>query len=346
MEIPRTIVFAIVLCASLVASVALADQPETSPSFRLALDLSDGSHVLGTVNIASIRVRTPYAKIDIPLEQILSVMIEEHGEKASLELRNGDRLTGVLDLQAIELKTLFGTVAIQLGHITGIQQTGRALPASAEKGLVLHYSFDEKPRDNKATDYSPGGNHGTVHGAQWTAKGKVGGAYRFDGRDDFITADDSSSLDIQHEVTVMAWIKPRKLDSRQVFVAKTAGGDNTWLVEINPIDFALGKMNFYLYTGGAEANFGSSQRITTSWHHIAVVYDSTEKRIYLDGKLDSVLPFSGTILLNDQPLTVGDWASKDRPFGGLIDEVIVWRRALSEAEVKQIYHFQEGTEGK
>ena len=62
---PARIVSAIALCASLVTSVSLADQPKPSPSHRVALDLSDGSLVLGTVKIKSIPIQTPYAQLDL-----------------------------------------------------------------------------------------------------------------------------------------------------------------------------------------------------------------------------------------------------------------------------------------
>ena len=61
----------------------------------MSLDLADGSYVIGMPSIKSVPVQTPYAKIDIPLREILSMEIGDDHETASFELRNGDRLKGV-----------------------------------------------------------------------------------------------------------------------------------------------------------------------------------------------------------------------------------------------------------
>ena len=102
---------------------------------RLELDLVDGSHIVGTPIIATVPVRTSYAKMDIPLAQIHTIKMGDDHETVFVDLQNGDKLTGVITLGPIELATVFGKVAVGIQHIRKFDVvlgggTGR-------KGLVL-----------------------------------------------------------------------------------------------------------------------------------------------------------------------------------------------------------------
>lgn len=72
--------------------------------------------------------------------------------------------------------------------------------------MVLNLPF-ETNSPTIAKDYSGYGNNGTVNGATWTSSGKVGGAYQFDGANDYINAGNNPSLNISREITLMAWVK-------------------------------------------------------------------------------------------------------------------------------------------
>ena len=114
------------LCIAMVAAVALAftawaKEDKTEQQLRLELDLVDGSCVIGTPGIKSVPVQTSYAKMDIPLKQILTLKMGEDHETASLDLQNGDKLKGVINLEPIKLETVFGKVAIGTEYIKDIR---------------------------------------------------------------------------------------------------------------------------------------------------------------------------------------------------------------------------------
>lgn len=97
---------------------------------RLALDLKDGSHVIGSPAIRTVPVETSYARIQIPLEKILSIRMNEKNGGAAFELQNGDRIKGAVDLGPIELETVFGKVTVDIGLIQSVGVvSGSALPA-------------------------------------------------------------------------------------------------------------------------------------------------------------------------------------------------------------------------
>lgn len=209
--------------------------------------------------------------------------------------------------------------------------------------LVARWKFDEVS-GSTAADSSGNNLVGTLVGdPQWRPSGgRIGGALEFDGDDDYVNIDSSESIDISGgHITVSAWIQANRTDERQVIAAKTAWGDDTWLVEINPTDFRAGILNFFLSTGGSH-NFGSENAIDAgTWHHVAFVYDGTERTIYIDGKRDASEALSGDIPTNDQPVKIGSWGGIDssgqmRYFTGRIDDVRLYDYALSQADIAAV----------
>ena len=145
-----------------------------SATLQLSMDLSDGSRVIGTPAIDSVPLETSYAKMNVPLKQILTLQIGEDHETVNLELRNGDKLKGVITLAPIKLTTIFGQVSINLALAKNISvyPTGQgALPAAIQNGLVLYCAFD-KDEGEKVTDASGQGHDGTTRGVTWTPNGK------------------------------------------------------------------------------------------------------------------------------------------------------------------------------
>lgn len=141
----RRVIVAI-LCTVVLLGWARVEADETnSPpqAVRLEVDLSDGSHVIGVPNLESVPLQTSYAKIDIDVRQIDTIVIAEDHETASLGLANGDQLKGVITLGPIELTTVFGSVKIGIQHILRISvaQKGR-LAAAIDSGETFRVTFD------------------------------------------------------------------------------------------------------------------------------------------------------------------------------------------------------------
>ena len=113
------------LCIAMVAAVALAftawaKEDKTEQQLRLELDLVDGSRVIGVPGIEAVPVQTSYAKMDIPLKQILTLKMGDDHETASVDLRNGDKVKGVISISSIKLETMFGKVSVGIENIKEI----------------------------------------------------------------------------------------------------------------------------------------------------------------------------------------------------------------------------------
>ena len=70
-----------------------------------------------------------------------------------------------------------------------------------------------------------------------------------------------------------------------------------------------------------------------AWTHLATTYDGASQRLYINGVLVATRAQTGTIAVGNQPLRVGGNNSSGEFFRGLIDEVRIYNRALSAAEI-------------
>jgi hypothetical protein len=90
---------------------------------ELALELSDGSHVIGTPSIDRLKVSTDYANFDIPLSCLNEIEFTGTNPVAAARLVNGDSLTVRLSAKGIDLKTIFGPVTIPIAIVRKIEAT-------------------------------------------------------------------------------------------------------------------------------------------------------------------------------------------------------------------------------
>ena len=232
-------------------------------------------------------------------------------------------------------------VLLCLGSIANFQQPNLT-DLKSEEGLTAYWKFDEGVGD-VAYDSSGNGNHGTIYGASWT-DGKFGKALFFDG-DDLVQVEDSNALDGFNEISIEAWVKPL-LGERGAIVSR-------WFYEyeipINERVYELtvepdGKVEFGLSSDGSNGIWlESSIRIkNNTWNHIAAVSDGENMRIYINGIQDpNIIDAPETLHSSDNPLQIGAWNyspnQTDTYFKGVMDEVKIYNRALTEKEIQDHY---------
>ncbi len=209
-----------------------------------------------------------------------------------------------------------------------------AIPCqSAPVGLVLAMGMNAGTGTTVA-DSSGQGNNGTVSNTTWTTSGKYGSALVFNGTNAWVTVNDANSLDLTTAVTVEAWIFPTTSTGgwRTIVSKERTGAVNGAYVLYsfsNP-----GPPQVYLSIGGTDRILsGPTQLSINTWTHVAMTYDGTTIRLYLNGTQVASAAQTGTIATSTNPLRIGGNSTWGEYFQGTIDEVRVYNRALSGAEI-------------
>jgi len=202
---------------------------------------------------------------------------------------------------------------------------------AAPTGLVAAYSFDAG-NGSAVVDNSGSGNTGTISGATWSSSGRYGRALSFDGVNDMVTVAGSSSLDLTSRLTLEAWVRPSQLgpDWRTVAVKERPGFLNYALYAHEGGPGPAG----HVYVGSRDRYSPGSSIAANTWTHLATTYDGSALRVYVNGTLSTTLAVSGAVGSSSNPLRIGGNSVWGEWFGGLIDEVRVYNRALSAAEIQ------------
>lgn len=172
------------------------------------------------------------------------------------------------------------------------------------------------------------------------AQKRVQHALSFDGIDDVVRGQSNNSTNLNGSaMSVEAWVNPLNFQYEPylgTIVARYNESSNR--------GFALaaggsGAVYFGVFDdSSAEITTANNTLTTNSWTHIAATFNRYVLRVYVNGSLvDSLVDSTAVGIPGSIPLTVGNTHSLARPWWGLIDEVKVWSRALSSAEIAQNY---------
>jgi hypothetical protein len=198
-------------------------------------------------------------------------------------------------------------------------------------GPVAHWAFDDGA-GTVAIDSSGNGSDGTLVGdPQWVA-GAIGGALEFDGIDDYVDCGNPAVLDITGDITVMAWIKVAAFSKTwETILGK---GDDSYRMSRGPGDGD----SIHFGANGTGDNLNANTIVTTdTWRHVALVYNGTDKIIYIDGVEDVRAASSGNINSSGYDFVIGQNSqAAGRFLTGLIDDVQIYNKALSSLHISAL----------
>jgi hypothetical protein len=192
--------------------------------------------------------------------------------------------------------------------------------------LVGHWKLDEPNRSDACIDSSGNGNTGAPHGTN-VVDGKMARARSFNGKGDYI---DVPGINIPHAITVAVWIYSDNFLQHTFLIAK------------NPINtqWALLIQGRGLLTwrgAGDQTNVMCDVPTNGSWHHIVARQEGTAGSLYVDGILraSGAVPAIGNVAGS---INIGRFDSGDHwYFTGRMDEVRIYNRALSHAEIVELF---------
>jgi hypothetical protein len=203
--------------------------------------------------------------------------------------------------------------------------------SAVEEGLVGYWPFDEG-NGKVAQDVSGNKFDGKFVGAPKWVQGKFGAALEFDGVDDRVVVPDDPKLDITKNLTFMAWFSPKEVltshrmmvKNNSIFVIFDFGNADTVELLVKPNnDFVESKTTDWK---------------VNAWYHFAGTFDGKALRVYINGELEGEKNHALDIAPSDLELWIGG-DDNGRPtdhFPGIIDEVRIYNKALTEAEIQQV----------
>ena len=214
-------------------------------------------------------------------------------------------------------------------------------PGPEDKGLVLHYDFEEGKGD-VAKDRSGKGNDGKIHNAHRVA-GYFGRAIEFNGKNSWIDCSQGgkdSSLDISQAGTLSLWY---------VALTNRGGGLLSWATGMSWTDQRL-VLAFYnahvlwaMSDGESALNHQPLKARLNTWTHLALTFDGAKVIMYKDGKRVQSVDQTRRPAVKDVPLVIGKSSGLGPPFfDGAMDDVRIYNRALSADEIRAIYKKESG----
>lgn len=203
-------------------------------------------------------------------------------------------------------------------------------------GLVGHWTFDsETISGSTVSDVSGNGNNGTISGNPDQTTGKIGGALEFDGVSDYVDVGDIdySSYD---EIAVSMWVKTSINDHDHDLVLGNAR--NNTLNGFSLSNYVSG--HWYFYHANLNNNIGAISE--GGWSHIVLIIKENDKKVAYVNGIQKLNATSGDYDIDNGDVHTyigagGDIAGGTKLFEGIIDDVRIYNRALTESEVEQLY---------
>ncbi len=243
------------------------------------------------------------------------------------------------------MKHLFSIVLVCL---TFVAFSATVIMADVMDGLVAYWPLDEG--SGKVAHDVIGGNNGTLdNGPKWVAgaDSKMGeGAILFDGTDDRVSI---GSFDVVggDGITIACWFKASNLDtpgSDPRMVSKAIGGASAdhWFMLSSSREGGIKVLRFRLKTDGETGEKKAHPDGTIEldvWIHAVVTWDGATMRIYKNAVEVGSLAKAGELTVDPGvDMAIGNQpdGAENRPFDGIIDDVAIWNRALTQGEIAEV----------
>ncbi len=201
--------------------------------------------------------------------------------------------------------------------------------------LVAHWALDETSGVTAADQSAPHYTAALDGGPQWTL-GRIAGGLQFDGFDDSVDGGIGPAIVGTAGFSVAGWIRTSAAKNQVMIQQRSPQGYNgEYMLELDETGIA----SFWTYGASfAGPTVASTTAINDGrWHHVAGVReDDGTTRIYIDGALESSIAGASRPLV---PLTVylgADKRNNDRFFDGKMDDLRIYNRALTAADVQAI----------
>jgi len=210
-----------------------------------------------------------------------------------------------------------------------------AAPHAPADGLVAAFAFEED-EGRRLVDASGLDQRARATAVEWV-KGHTGRGLSFADPRSAVRVSWRRSLNLDQAITLEAWVLPGgPSDQSRIIIAK----NDEYLMRIDKAPEG-GRVSFFVHVGSPavtwEPRVSSREPLAPGvWRHIAGTWDGRKLRLYIDGELQGETDRTGLPNPNPYPVMIGTFeypSCHGGAFGGVIDDVRIYRRALSADEV-------------
>jgi hypothetical protein len=341
--------------------VTTSAQPEINQTITLSVDMSQDSLFKTNADSACVKLSSSNCKDivkvltitstgltgiidDVPSGKIWTIDISVFDKSKQLTYTgngNAEIFSGKVTVATIKIRKTSGTLIINgvLESIVDVDTTG----------LLVYYPFN-----GNANDASKHGYDGVVYGPELTTDryGVAASAYFFDGLHDSIICKNTEKLNFDtSDFTIAFWVKTTANDLPVMSKVPTSVDgqsgspyENGWQIHSEMHAIYNDGIRFDMYDGriGGYGILNSTKATDNKWHFVSIVANRKSNIVmYVDGNgVDTASISTFGSIGNTAPLRLGvrgNWSSVNSLLGCL-DDIRIYKRALSSCEISSLFH--------
>ena len=312
------------------AAVATTPQPDTTPPSASMTTPANGAVVSGTVTVsASANDNVAVASVEFLLDGVAIGTDTTSPYSVQWNTVTTSNGTHALSARARDTSGNFG-ITSGVVHVT-VNNVAPPPPS----GLVAGWNFDEG-QGAGAADASSNNNAAQFQGSVQWAAGRYGSGVRLTGG--YLSVANSTSLNISGTgLTLSAWVNPGGGGGDQVLLGKFWGSTMSAPIYQYGVELQNNGTvpHFFVGTSGGlrETSMGSGLPVGV-WSHLAVTFDGSTARYYLNGNLVASPTMSATLSARTSVMNIGADLGPSQLFNGSLDDLRLYGRAESQAEVQ------------
>lgn len=197
--------------------------------------------------------------------------------------------------------------------------------------ILAYWKLDANGSALSLADSTGNGNTLTNSGGVGLGTGKIGGGASFGGGAQYLQSSFAGNLGSNFSISF--WFNGTDATAG---LNQLGQWTDSWVIGSNSSNGL-----YFISSGNGVFNFPISNAFDGSWHFYTVISNNGSGSLYVDGATDLIIHSFGT-LTSSTPLTIGATEGYENSTFGQVDEVGIWSRALSAAEVTELYNSAAG----
>lgn len=306
--------------------------------FRLTIELQDGSKIIGKNGDETFLFRSDVlGEMKLPLEKIRSIECQPKTNSAKLSTVNGDTLAVWFTMKEVRVETAFGNFKLPANQIRRVLVSAIGKGHLGRSGLVALWSGENNGDD------AVGDNPAMPIGDVSFAEGKIGRAFSLNGFDSYLKISPSQSLNVGDGdgLTITAWVKPASVNTEGPIVEWSSENNDGLQLWVVPGLQLFTNLKDTSDIGHTLKSFNNSFS-PNSFQHVAVTYDKNSGMavLYINGNVVASQTVGNFTPQTAYPLFIGRRVGQpiglNQTYNGSLDEIAIYNRALSAAEIQEI----------